>query len=650
MEFILTRATRVAAQWNSLPVQHAIRRMRRDMEMTLSPTEQIQSNEIVIALSPTLPPEGYTIDIQDERSLIICAADDLGAIYALLYLSRTCLGLEPLWFWNDQFIEPKPLAAFTENHVVSESAPIALRGWALDAEPMLAAWANTTNRGWEMALEALLRLGGNTVLPPPEIRTLAAAMGLWVVQDVGEPLGAMPFEEVYPSLDSGWNEQKQAYRALWSETVRRHRTEKTVWYLGLRGAHGQHFWADDPTCITVEQRGRRLSEVLQMQRDIVMESAPNAHVYTRLTAEELPLYRNKALELPEDVILLWSDKDNNNLEALPEQLLPCRNGIDLHLAAYDGQGGNLLTMLPQPVDKLQAVLQDACEKQATGLWLMRAPGLRPHLYPLDLVAAMWRSTETVLEEHRTNYLRVYYRAPDGWTLTDSKLDDLATCLKAWGDSTIVLPNKGRAGEQFTVCGVRALATAWLGGGIKRTVPALQWLTGDRPFVEQLVQFRTICVDALSRFETLAGGCEFAKHSTTRLWRDTIQLQTQVYLCCLRGAVRFCDGCALYVKKDYEEAFTMIGQAADDFTAADALLQTMSEGRWSGFYQNECQTDLRATVSVLCSLMAMIRATGDSEDYRGWQRQYMDPSAEWQRRVDDQTLYWAMRKKKKENWL
>lgn len=34
MDFMLSRATRVTAQWASAPVQHAVARFWRDMEMT----------------------------------------------------------------------------------------------------------------------------------------------------------------------------------------------------------------------------------------------------------------------------------------------------------------------------------------------------------------------------------------------------------------------------------------------------------------------------------------------------------------------------------------------------------------------------------------------------------------------------------------
>lgn len=641
MEFIISRATRVAAQWNSVPVQCAIRRMRRDMEMALAPTDITQNNEIVICLAPQLPAEGYTIDIQDERTLIVCAADDLGAVYALLYLSRTCLGVDPLWFWNDQQFEPQPLAAMTEEHVDGTPAPIPLRGWALDDEPLLSVWAVQANHGWEMALEALLRCGGNTVMTTyAPCREKAEEMGLWVMQPPGSPLGAMPFSEVYPSLTPGWPAQSEAYRALWGETVRRHKGDKVVWNLEFHGRNGQPFWEDDPSCITMDQRGRRLSTILRTQYDLVRGFAPTAPCCTRLEGEEAALYRAGMLDLPEDVILLWPDNGRGRMPALPEAGCPGRHGIALHLAGWDGQGGNSLTMMPDGPELLCRELQDCRDRGATALWLLHAPGIRPHLYPLDLTAALWRDPEADPERHRTEYLRTYYRAPDGWELTDSALDDLTTCLKAWGDSTVALKDR-RCGEQLMAGGVRAFGSAWLAGRVRSSVPAMRWLAGDRPFGEQLTRYREACLDALPRFETLVSGCEYAGRSTTRLWSDSILFQARFYLCCLRGAVRFCDGCAHYFNRDYLDCFLLIGQAIDDFNAAQAAMRATEHDRWADFYQNECDVDCTATLTVLRAVMAMVRAAGDGPDFTDWQRQAA-PDLPRGPRLSDAALYRMLR--------
>src|SRR5699024_1138786 len=98
MEFLLTRGVEISAQWSSEPLRRALARFRRDLEMTLNEGDLIPSGRIQLCLVRSLAPEQFSIDLQSSESMIIRAADDLGAIYALLHLSRTALGVTPFWF------------------------------------------------------------------------------------------------------------------------------------------------------------------------------------------------------------------------------------------------------------------------------------------------------------------------------------------------------------------------------------------------------------------------------------------------------------------------------------------------------------------------------------------------------------------------
>ena len=176
MDFMLSRATRVTAQWASAPVQHAVARFWRDMEMTLSTPGFVPDNRLMICLAPALPPESYTLDVT-ENQLTLCAADDLGAVYGLLDISRHYLGVAPFWFWNQQQFEPKPFVTVPEGRITGPAAAVGLRGWDLSDAPWLSAWADATENGWEMIFESLLRYRGNMVRTDKQA-DLAAAMGL----------------------------------------------------------------------------------------------------------------------------------------------------------------------------------------------------------------------------------------------------------------------------------------------------------------------------------------------------------------------------------------------------------------------------------------------------------------------------------------
>lgn len=232
MDFMLSRATRVTAQWASAPVQHAVARFWRDMEMTLSTTSFVPDNRLMICLAPALPPESYTLDVT-ENQLTLCAADDLGAVYGLLDISRHYLGVAPFWFWNQQQFEPKPFATVPEGRITGPAAAVGLRGWDLSDAPWLSAWADATENGWEMIFESLLRCRGNMVRTDKQA-DLAAAMGLRPVQNPQTPLGAAPQQAAAENLEER--------HKIWQDSIRTLKTSPRIWALGIDGMGGGPRW------------------------------------------------------------------------------------------------------------------------------------------------------------------------------------------------------------------------------------------------------------------------------------------------------------------------------------------------------------------------------------------------------------------------
>ena len=144
MEFLLTRRVKVSAQWSSEPLRRALARFDRDLEMTLNAGDLVPAGRIALVLARQLPPEQFIIDLQSADSMVIRAADDLAAVYALLHISRTALGILPLWFWNDQRFEKRELAAISTEHYTARPASVGLRGWSFAGGQLLGTPAHKT--------------------------------------------------------------------------------------------------------------------------------------------------------------------------------------------------------------------------------------------------------------------------------------------------------------------------------------------------------------------------------------------------------------------------------------------------------------------------------------------------------------------------
>ena len=635
MEFLLTRRVKVSAQWSSEPLRRALARFDRDLEMTLNAGDLVPAGRIALVLARQLPPEQFIIDLQSADSMVIRAADDLAAVYALLHISRTALGILPLWFWNDQRFEKRELAAISTEHYTARPASVGLRGWSFAGGQLLEGWnAGAQDLNWEMALEALLRLGGNfAALPAGPAADLAGAMGLWRLPPAGLPLEAVPFDSRWPGRSALYADSADAYKTLWAAAVEQHKHQKLIWRIGLPEQGGGIL--PDLAAAPLPRQGEQVSRVLHAQLDEVRAVLPAAPVCVEMDSRLAPLAQAGVLDLPDDVIRLWPDNGYGKFAAprqgqadprtprLPRPGSAGRQGVYFHAAVSDGLAGNCLTMRPAPMEQAAQELCDAFEQGARAMWLVCAGSVKPHVYPLDMLAALWRDVDTDVDAHRAAYLNAYYRAPDGWALQPRQLDDLGTCLKAWSQNTAAFgpwPDQ-RAGEQLMVCACRAAATAWLAGRTRSSVPGLRWAAGDRPFAEQLAWLRGVCADALPGFETLQAGCEYAARPTTRLWKDTLLAQARLYRLCLQGTVELCDAWPDWTAGEYRRCFVRLGRAAAAFEDARRVLGGCAHGRWANFYrQEETATDLGRTVWVLRALMALPRAAGDGPDYTGWQRQ------------------------------
>ena len=71
--------------------------------------------------------------------------------------------MKPFWFWMDQTFEQKESIEVVEQTIYSPKPVIRFRGWFFNDEVLMLKWKYNENGidGWKMALEALLRCGGN---------------------------------------------------------------------------------------------------------------------------------------------------------------------------------------------------------------------------------------------------------------------------------------------------------------------------------------------------------------------------------------------------------------------------------------------------------------------------------------------------------
>ncbi len=645
-EFRLHSGVKISGECISGPVELGIRRFCRDMEMVLQTGQKSADGlqETILLKKAEKAPEEYSIEVCSQEELVIEAGDDLGFIYALHFISRKYLGVEPFWFWNDQKFEKKPEVRIPLSKYRSKKKPVKYRGWFINDEVLISRWTAGKDAGypWEMAFEALLRCEGNVVIPGTDRNSkryadLASSMGLWITHHHAEPLGAEMFLRAYPDKNPSFKENPELFRGLWEEGIQRQQNQKVIWNLGFRGQGDTPFWETDPMYDTPEKRGALISSIIEEQYELVKKYVTEPVCCTNLYGEIMELYQQGFLKLPENIIMIWADNGygkmvsrrqgnhNPRVTALPgEGLQNQAHGVYYHVSFYDLQAANVLTMIPNSMEFVEKELNEAYRCGIRDLWLINCSNIKPHIYPLDFIASMWNGSGLNPEKHLETYLHLYYdeavKKASG-EMKETVLRKMKLCFQEYFRSMI--PYGGRedehAGEQFYNYVTRILIYGWMRDGGSRPCEELRWCAPMDSFAGQMEWYKTVCSNGYDRLAGFLKQCEDTAKAAGRLWEDSLLLQARIHVWCLNGVLHFTEAYGLYRKGMLMEAFCELGQAAEWYQLVDGEMKRCAHDKWEGYYDNDCQTDVKETAYQLGMLLGYVRNLGDGPYFYEWQR-------------------------------
>lgn len=597
-------------------------------------------------LTGTGPEESWEWVFPDEPGVLeVRGADELGVVYGLLEFSARILGVEPFWFWSDNPPGRREVVSVPRKLVRSEPSRVRFRGWFVNDEVCLLGMSPVyppTADLWEKVFEALLRLGGNLVIPGTDLPRsgghweLASAMGLWITNHHAEPLGAEMFSRAFPGVPARYDRESERFEGLWEDAVLRNKDRKVVWVLGFRGQGDEPFWNKDPAYRTPADRGALIAQVIRRQWEIlerhVSRPATCSYVYGELTE----LYRGGHLDLPADTIRVWSDNgygrmvsrrqnnENSRIPSLPESRDKAPHGLYYHVTFHDLQASNHLTMFPGPADLIRRELEAAFDARADQFLLVNCGNLRPHVLFLEQVAVLWNRGTVNTDRFVDDYCRrVYPSAPE----------ETAAFFRGWARATVAFGSEEdeRAGEEFHYQVTRMLLQHWMAHRDGGSAENLHWLTGDLAFSAQVrsVTLRTEAFcgpwadleDANSVLESRLGPAERTR------WRLTIVPQLRLQADGCRGLVSLCHSLELAASRHYARAFVRASKALDSFRQAQEALDEVQVGVWKGFYRWDYLTNVALTVEVVKTFRSVLRHLGDAPDFYLWSRRYLIPVEE-----------------------
>ena len=632
-----------ASKFETVPVHHAMENLKRDIKFVCLPAETVGDEIHLVVSGSLLHSEGYEISVKN-GVLQIAACDEMGFIYGIYAVSRELLGVHDFWFWNDQQFARKDMIIVPEDYrLTSMPVTVRYRGWFVNDEVLIHTWMveRRKDKPWEMVFEALLRCGGNMVIPGTDknarkYRSLARDMGLIITHHHAEPLGAEMFARAYPELQASYAEYPEKFHELWKQALDEQDGYKVIWNLGFRGQGDRPFWEDDPKYATPSARGALMSQLIQVQYDLVQEHFPDAVCATNLYGETMELYREGYLHLPKQVIKIWADNGygamvsrrqgnhNPRIPALPKADDKGAHGIYYHASFYDLQAANHITMLPNSPEFVYGTLRNVLEHGVKDFWIVNCSNVKPHVFTLGLIARIWRnkesdSTVNSAVQYLHDYVTEYFGAEHA--------DVVEQCFQSYYDAALHYGCNAddHAGEQFANHVARMLVSQYMRDENQRE-PDLLWATSAENLSGQIEWYLALCQRGQDDYTKCVHMCEQAALSlpdtAQNLLRDTVLLQVQIYQYCYSGAVEICRSLQEAMKGRYQAAFYHAGTARAAYHDANAVMRGREHGKWHDFYANECLTDIKQTAWLLGHLMGYLRNKGDGPYFYQWQREFL----------------------------
>lgn len=633
--FRLSRATRIEADASRAPIANAVAILRRDIRDLL--TDTVEENAIVVTIDDSLPREHYEVTVTESAMTLRCG-DDLGAVYC-------CPSVSAFWAsrrWVGGTISvfhPRPFADVPCGSYTTPEYAVRFRGWFINDEVLLNGWKDTEEDRramWKRIFETILRCGGNMVIPGTDrahdgelLNAMALDMGLWLTQHHTEILGARMFARVYPDLPASYTLHQDKFEALWQEAIDRYARRRVLWCVGFRGQGDRAFWHSDPTCSTDEARGAFISRVIERQIEMVRAKDPDARFSTNLYGEMMDLYRKGYLKVPEGVIKLWGDngygrmvsrrQDNLNprVDAMPGTEDPGPHGIYYHVAFYDLQAANHITMLQEPPEQIVQELTAVIQHGGDECWNVNVGSIKPHIFMLELIRRTWTEETCDVGTMAADYARTYYGTADVAPLLTSYAD----CAVPYGPNT-----DDRAGDQFYHFPLRYLAHALLRGETNAALSSLYWAGGNESFSAQVEAIGRMARGGIASWRQYVRRCQNGMDGLTdhaaRLLSDTLLLQGILHLTGCEGLHAFCQACAHFLRGDELQAYRWTDQALQAEREGLAALRRAEHGRFANIYRNECFSNVALSAQVMESVRGYLRVRGDGNNLYAWEKRYL----------------------------
>lgn len=344
-----------------------------------------------------------------KKAYVIAGSDRRGTAFGLTSICEE-IGVSPWYFWADVAPEQKKNIFIDAKTLVQDEPSVKFRGFFINDERFggWAKWAEQTfdkehgvvgPKTYEKVFELLLRLKGNYLWPAMHPGTQAFNAdpeNARLADDYAIVMGTSHCEQMLRNNEDEWKKlgiygdfnyltNKQTMLNYWEERIKTNGKYENTYTIGLRGIH------DYPMegASTNEERIAIMQQAINDQRDILARNIDKDITeipQVLCTYEEVLDAYHGGLQVPDDVIMLWSDDKQGYMRNLcnPDEMKRKGGaGIYYHLS-YHGDPDSWFWLSPLSPGLVSAELTKSHEYGANTIWVFNVGDIKPAEKELSL--------------------------------------------------------------------------------------------------------------------------------------------------------------------------------------------------------------------------------------------------------------------------
>ena len=412
--------------------------------------------------------EGFSIKTQGD-SIIIRGAGYLGTIYGIYTFSEKVLGISPCYLFDDKEIKEKDSLEIDELNIFDYPKTFKFRGMFINDEDLLTEWKLSGKKRHidypfygtvtdisviDKIAETAMRLKMNLIIPASfvdidnpnekEIIDCVTSHGIFVSQHHIEPCGVSHFgfanytKKMGLTGEASYFSNKETMTKVWKDYIDKwSEYDNVIWQLGHRGKADVPIWDTDKSISDdVKERGRIISEVYSVQKDMIMYATGGKAKYftSTLWMEGAELLRHGALEFPDDTIIVLSDIGVNQMFGKDYDSFvrsdDTKRGIYYH-SQYWSAGPHLIPGVG--LDKMYYNMSKAVSNNDTEYIILNSSNIREFTFEIKAYSQMiWDFGSFSKDKYLSDY-SVY--------VTEKEDEKISSLVKEYYQSFAVLDNE-----------------------------------------------------------------------------------------------------------------------------------------------------------------------------------------------------------------